>query len=165
MPMVAAFGRDDLVPERVPSGEFYGQVHCLSAGYAEHGAGYVTGHDLCEPFSQQCTLFAYEMVVSDVELVETFLENLYDLRISVAQVEDPAVAVAVDEFPGACGIPDIGAFPPSEDKVDAHTREEGGLAAGDMCREALNDSLFRINAGKIHCKPSKTFDSAKGISI
>ena len=159
MSVVAAFGRDDLVPARVPSGELYGQVHCLSAGHAEYGAGDVAGHEPGEPFSEQGPLFAYEMVVADVELIETFLEDLYHLRISVAQVEDPAVAVAVDESPGAGSIPDIGAFPPAEDKVDAHAGEEGSLAAGDMCREAINDSLFRINAGKIHSKPSKAFRS------
>jgi hypothetical protein len=82
----------------------------------------------------------------------------------VAQVEDPAIAVAIDESPGAGSIIDIRALPPAEDKVDAHVGEEGSLAAGDMCRKAINDSLFRINAGKVHSKPLILSIPSKGIS-
>jgi hypothetical protein len=76
MSVVAAQGRDDLVSARVPSGELYGQVHGLSTGHAEYGAGDVAGHEPGEPFSEQGTLFAYEMVVAYVELIEAFFEDL-----------------------------------------------------------------------------------------
>lgn len=63
-------------------------------------------------------------VVADVQLLQALCEGGDDLRVAVAKIEDPAVAVAVDKLLLASGIPDVGAFTPPEHEVDPHGGEE-----------------------------------------
>jgi hypothetical protein len=66
-------------------------------------------------------------MIADVEFTERFYQCLNDLGISMPEIENTAVAMAVDQPLFACGIPNIRPLPLSEDKIDVHTFEKFGF--------------------------------------
>ena len=101
----------------VAARNFDRQVHRFAAAHAEHGVGQ-GGRELRQLVRQRGALLADEMMVADVEFVQALDERLGDLRMAVPQVEDAAIAVAVDERLVALHIPQINAFAFARHKLD-----------------------------------------------
>ncbi len=134
--VVAALGADDPWALRVSPGELDGKIHRLaSAGRKDGARELVAGASSAKRFQPSIArCFADEVVVADVELSMASVSVLYDLGVAVAQVIDPAVAVAVDDPLFARHVPDVDPLPPAEDEIDTHLLEEGGLAGVDVVR-------------------------------
>jgi hypothetical protein len=67
------------------------------------------------------------MMVADVKFAKRFDQCLNDLRISVPEIKNTAVAMAVDQPFFTRDIPNIRPLSLSEDKVDADTFEKFGF--------------------------------------
>jgi hypothetical protein len=89
-------------------------------------------------------MLADEMVIANVQLVQGLPERSDHARVAVAQVENAAVAVAVNELAVPCHVPDVDTFAFAKDKVNTDLRKELGLAARYVARKALDDFGFRV---------------------
>ena len=83
-----------------------------------------------------------QMVVADVDLVdvERVVQRAEDLGVAVPEVEDAAVAVAVEEAPTVVRVPEERALAPPEHDVDAERLERLDLARGTGGRRTLPSS-------------------------
>ncbi len=84
------------------------------------------------------------MVVADIEFVQGLHQGTDDLGISVTQVKDSAVTMAVNHPPFASDIPQVGPFPSAEHKIYAYGLEEPHLARGNVSGKDLHDHLFAM---------------------
>ena len=99
----------------------------LAAAHSENGIIQASWCKRSHSLGQPCPLLADKMMIADVEFAKRFNQCLNDLRISVSEIENTAVAMAVDQPLFACGIPNMRPLPLSEDKIDVHTFEKFGF--------------------------------------
>lgn len=81
-------------------------------------------------------------MVADVQLLQTVHQRLDDLRIPVTQVEDTAVAVAVNEPLASFDVMDVRAFPPAQSKIDPGRFEESRFSRGNMSGKEVIDLFY-----------------------
>jgi len=67
------------------------------------------------------------MMVADVEFLQAVLQGAHDLRVAMTQVEDAAVAMAVDQARSPVTSQRKGPSPPARDKIDAGRLKEVDL--------------------------------------
>ena len=81
------------------------------------------------------------MMVADVDVVEPLTHRGNHCGVTVSQVEDPPVAMAVPVPPTRVGIPEAGALPFADYEVDADRLQGPGLSPVDVSGEGLDRLL------------------------
>ena len=79
------------------AGQLYGRVDGLTSAHPEDNAVEVPGEMRRQPLGQQGAVLADEVVVADVQLLQGLAQGGNHAWVAVSQVEDAAVAVAVDQ--------------------------------------------------------------------
>jgi len=122
--VVAAPREEDLRPPGGGARDLDGEVDGLAAGDAEDDARDVPREELDQAPGERAAVSAEEVVVADVERAERVAEGGGDLRMTVAQVEDAAVAVGVEERDAAVDVVEVAPLPLPHDEVHAGAEEE-----------------------------------------
>jgi hypothetical protein len=97
MAVVAPSRRQDALPAGVGPGELQGKVDRLAAANGKDGVGQVAGSQLGQAAGQRGAVLREQVVIANVELVQGALQGFDGHRVAVPEVENAAVAVAVDE--------------------------------------------------------------------
>jgi hypothetical protein len=70
--------------------------------------------------------------------------------MTMAQIENASVAVAIDQAFIGSGIPHKRTVPAAENKVDTDAFKEIGLARRDMTTKPIDDCGFAVHTNRVH---------------
>ena len=84
-----------------------------------------------QPFGQCGSVAAHQMVIADVDTVERSSHRGQHSRVPVAQVEDAAVAVAVEPASSVEGVVEGWARPLTHHRIEGELLEEGDFSCVD----------------------------------
>ena len=128
VPVVAAAGRDDGLPFRCPPADLDGQIYRLTAAHTEDHPTELLVRRRRQPLRQSGAMSADEVMVADVEPRERLAHGFDHRGMVVAEVEDAAVAMAVDPALVAVGVVETNTLALSHHHFDAYIAVGLGFA-------------------------------------
>ena len=138
--VVAARGGHDVPATRSGTGHLDREIDCLTTTDTEHDTGKSIVRGCSEALGELGATGRRQVVVPDVRRHQRVAHCGEDLWVAVTEVEDTAVAVAVD--PGAVfvvGIPESDTLASSHDCIEAVLLEHSDLASVDVLSIAVEE--------------------------
>jgi hypothetical protein len=153
--VVAAAGGDDALAGSSGAGDLDGKIDGLTAADAEDDPGQAATRGRGKSLGELCTPARDQVVVTDVERVEGLSKGRHDPGMTVAEVEDAAVAVAVDEATVDPGVDKCRSFTGAHHHIEIELAVHCHLAGIDVASEGVEGRLAFV-VGLRRCGHSET---------
>jgi len=141
--VVAALDRDDAAPLGGTPRGLQRHLHRLAPAGREDGVGEVSGRDGRQSRGQLGARAARKVVVSDVQLVQGGAQRVAHLGVPMAEVEDAAVQVEVEQL-AAVEVPDPIALAAPDHEVDAEATQGRHPVRADVPLGQLQHPALRF---------------------